>query len=128
MQDLPETRDILQAVAAWIRDEALPQLPSHAAFQARVAANALDLVRRELCRPEAVHIDEVARLERLTGQTGSISVMTETLSARLRDGSFNIETPGLIDHLWATTLDKMAVDQPAYAAYQRALVAASQTD
>ena len=30
-------------------------------------------------------------------------------------------TPDLAAHLWATTLDKLAIDQPSYAGYRRAL-------
>jgi hypothetical protein len=30
-----------------------------------------------------------------------------------------LQTPGLADHLWQTTMDKLAVDQPNYAAYKR---------
>jgi hypothetical protein len=29
------------------------------------------------------------------------------------------ETPGLTDHLWRATMDKLAVDQPNYASYRR---------
>ena len=35
--------------------------------------------------------------------------------------AFAGETPGLADHLWATTMEKLAVDQPQYVPYQRAL-------
>ncbi len=33
----------------------------------------------------------------------------------------DLATPGLADHLWTVTLDKLAVDQPTYAAYRAAL-------
>jgi len=31
------------------------------------------------------------------------------------------QTPGLAEHLWQTTMDKLAVDQPNYASYKREL-------
>ena len=31
----------------------------------------------------------------------------------------DLATPGLADHLWQTTLAKLAVDQPNYASYKR---------
>ena len=37
--------EILESVATLIRDTLIPQLPAGAVFQARVAANAVDLVR-----------------------------------------------------------------------------------
>ena len=40
-------------------------------------------------------------------------------AARLADGALDSSHPGLADHLWATTLAKLAVDQPAYDTYQR---------
>ena len=40
---------------------------------------------------------------------------------RIRAGELTLETPGLADHLWATTLAKLAVDQPNYAGYRAAL-------
>ena len=30
-----------------------------------------------------------------------------------------LHTPGLAEHLWQTTLDKLAVDQPGYDSYRR---------
>jgi hypothetical protein len=33
----------------------------------------------------------------------------------------DLSTPGLPEHLWQTTMDKLAVDQPGYAAYKREL-------
>jgi hypothetical protein len=31
----------------------------------------------------------------------------------------SLATPGLSEHLWATTLAKMAIEQPGYASYRR---------
>ena len=33
----------------------------------------------------------------------------------------DLQTPGLSEHLWQTTMDKLAVDQPKYASYKREL-------
>jgi hypothetical protein len=33
----------------------------------------------------------------------------------------DLQTPGLADHLWQTTMAKLAVDQPNYASYKREL-------
>jgi hypothetical protein len=41
--------------------------------------------------------------------------------ATLADGSANLESPELQRHLWSTTMAKLAVDQPNYATYKRAL-------
>jgi hypothetical protein len=30
-----------------------------------------------------------------------------------------VSTPGLTEHVWQTTMDKLAIDQPNYASYRR---------
>ena len=48
MQDEPTPPEILAAVAAFLRDTVAPATTGMTAFQARVAANAVDLVARQL--------------------------------------------------------------------------------
>jgi uncharacterized protein DUF6285 len=43
------------------------------------------------------------------------------LSEKIATGDVNLQTPGLADHLWQTTMDKLAVDQPNYGSYKREL-------
>ena len=57
MQDQPTAASLVRAVAAFIRETALPQLDAHAAYHARVAANALDIVGRELALASAAAQD-----------------------------------------------------------------------
>jgi hypothetical protein len=47
--------------------------------------------------------------------------MNRALCEAIEARAITAETPGLSEHLWATALEKMAVDQPAYAAYKRAV-------
>jgi len=42
-------------------------------------------------------------------------------AARIARGEMDLMTPGLEAHLWATTLAKLAVDQPTYGGYRAAL-------
>ena len=88
MLDAPTGPDLLQAVARLLRDTLLPQLPAEAAFQARVAANALDLAAREWQQAPAAEAADRARMA------------------------------ALLAHLWAGTLARLAIDQPAYAPYR----------
>ena len=48
-------------------------------------------------------------------------VLNRTLSAKIANGEVDLQTPGLKEHLWQTTMDKLAVDQPNYASYKREL-------
>ncbi|MAS43194.1 MAG: hypothetical protein CML46_08415 [Rhodobacteraceae bacterium] len=125
MQDFPKPDAVLGAVIDWLRDVAVPNLPPHAAFEAKVAANALGLVARALDAGPA-ETAEHARLTALLGRDGGIEDLTAALSERIRSGEIDLATPGLADHLWTTTLDKLAVDQPKFAPYRRVRTAETQ--
>ena len=121
MQDPPAPSEVLGAVARFLKEQASPALSGHLAFQARVAANALEMMRRHLDLAPAAEAAEQARLAQLLGREGDLPTLTAELSRRIAAGEADLATPGLADHLWATTLAKMAVDQPSYAAYQASL-------
>jgi hypothetical protein len=119
MQDPPTVTELLEATASFLREVAVPQLSGHASFHARVAANALDIVKRELeLRPTAER-DEHARLSALLHTDGSLDELNSLLSRRIAAGEVSLRTPGVTEHLWATTLAKVAIDQPTYASYRR---------
>jgi Domain of unknown function (DUF6285) len=117
MQDRPDPIDLVRTVANTLRERLLPQLTGSAAFEARVAANALDVVARQLERGAETGAAELKRLEALLGATGSLAELNARLCARIADGTVAADDPAMLAHLWATTLDKLAVDQPGYAAY-----------
>lgn len=119
MQDEPTPVELIQAVADFLRADIAPQVSGHAAFKLRVALNALDLVTRQLERESGGNAAEAERLSRLLGVDGPLRDLNRALSARIAAGEMDAATPGLLDHLWLTTLDKLAVDQPNYAAYRR---------
>jgi hypothetical protein len=121
MQDQPSAAALVAAIAAFIRETALPQLDAHAGYHARVAANALDIVRRELALAPAAEREERARLVALLGRDGGLEDLNRALCAAIDSGAVTEATPGLVEHLWATTLDKLAIDQPNYASYRRTL-------
>jgi hypothetical protein len=128
MQDLPAPDDLLAAVAAYLREHAAPQLRGQAAFHARVAANALDIVRRQLAQAPAAEADEQLRLRALLQADGSLADLNALLCRRIADGTLGAATPGLLPHLWRTTLDKLAVDQPGYDSYARVLAMNAKKD
>lgn len=119
MQDPPSVSELLTATAAFLREVAVPGLSGHAAFHARVAANALDVVKRELELRPAAERDEHARLTSLLHADGSLDELNALLSRRIATGELSLQRPGLAAHLWATTLAKVSIDQPTYASYRR---------
>ncbi len=121
MLDRPSAEDLLKAVVRFMRDELMPSLQGAAAFKTRVAANALELVGREIAGKDAAQSAETARLVALLGHEGTLDALNRELCAAIRGGEITLATPGVSDHLWRTTLDKLAIEQPGYASYRRAV-------
>ena len=169
MYDTPTPEELLAAVARYLRDDAGPALGrsgaqsdnSALAYQARVAANMLDMVRRQGLLAPLAEAAERARLLTLLDATGAtaatnttnttnttstpdtpstpstlstpdkpgeidlatadLATLNQCLTDRIADGSLDLATPGLATHLWRSTQDKLAVDQPGYASYLQVL-------
>ena len=121
MQDEPTPIELLKAVADFLRNEITPAIKGHNAFKLRVGINALDLVTRQLTLADDGDAAEVARLKQLLGADGSLIELNHVLSDRIAKGEVDLQTPGLTEHLWQTTMDKLAVDQPNYASHKREL-------
>jgi hypothetical protein len=121
MQDEPTPVELIKAVADFLRNEIAPGISGHHAFKLRVSINALDLVTRQLRLEEESDAEEIARLSGLLGEQGSLAELNRALADRIARGELDLQTSGLAEHLWQTTMDKLAVDQPNYASYRREL-------
>ncbi|MCY1393988.1 hypothetical protein D9M71_88980 [compost metagenome] len=119
MQDLPKATELLQAVAEFLRQQAMPALSGQTAFHARVAANVLDIVRRELELAPRQEAEERQRLGELLGEDADLETLNRRLCQRIDAGELDLDSPGLFEHLWLTTLAKVAIDQPNYVTYRR---------
>ena len=121
MQDEPTPTELIKAVADFLRTEIAPVIQGHNAFKLRVGINALDLVTRQLALEGPSDAAEAARLNALLGMDGSVMELNRALAEKIAKGEVDLDTPGLKEHLWQTTMDKLAVDQPNYASYKREL-------
>lgn len=121
MQDEPTPTELIKAVADFLRNEIAPVIKGHNSFKLRVGINALDLVTRQLALAEAGDATEAARLKQLLGADGTLMELNRALSEKIASGEVDLTTPGLTEHLWQTTMDKLDVDQPNYASYKREL-------
>ena len=119
MQDEPTPTELTKAVADFLRNDVAPTLSGHEAFRLRVALNMLDLVTRQLALEADGDAAEGARLTALLGLEGSLLELNRVLAEKIASGEMDLSTPGLADHLWQTTLAKLAVDQPTYGSYKR---------
>jgi hypothetical protein len=121
MQDQPSPSEIIGAVAAFLKNVVAAETQGALSFNARVAANALEMMKRELDTAPAEDAAELRRLRAILGCDGTLFDLNAELSRRIEAGEVDLTTPGLKDHLWATTLAKLAVDQPTYGGYRAAL-------
>jgi hypothetical protein len=121
VQDQPSAIELLQAVRSFLHDQAIPRLEGRAAFHARIAVNALAIVERGLELGPTHDAAEQERLETLLAGTGTLDELNRELCRLIRAGEMNLDSPGLAEHLRETTLGKLAVDQPRYEAYRRAV-------
>ena len=109
---VPSATVLLEAVTAYLA-EIEPELTGRAAFHAKVAANVLAVVARELDQQPA--LAEAAAFARLLGPGATAAQVCE----RLRDGRLTIATPGVLDALLAATTARLAVDNPRYSTFRR---------
>ena len=119
MQDEPRPEEILTAVAAFLRGAVVEGATPLVAFQARVAANAVDLVARQIVLGPPGDAVELDGLRALLGRDGSLGELNAALADGLAAGT--IAPANAAQHLWTTTLAKLAVDQPRYSGYLAAL-------
>ena len=111
MQDSPDADAILAEVEAALK-AGIPE-----GLQQRIAANAVALVRRELSLAGDWAEDERTRLVLILERDGSLAELNAAFADAIRTRRLGAESPGVISHLWRTTIEKMRVDQPAYPAF-----------
>jgi len=109
----PRTEELVQSVALWI-EQIRPGLDPRNAFLARVAANALATVGRELAQGPAAEAEAERLMGEVLGKTGSYAQLNTELCARIRAGELTVESPGLLAALQVMARDQIAIDQPSY--------------
>ena len=129
MQDRPTARELLEAVRFFLEDDVVPALDGPARFHARVAANVLAIVGRELQDEEPALIGEWTRLARLLGLPSdvppdrlaalrtAVAELTERLCARIRGGDADASPfrEAVRAAVTASVAEKLAVANPRMA-------------
>lgn len=127
MQDRPTYTELLQAVRQFLEADAVPALDGPRKFHARVAANVLAIVERELHSEEAQSQAEWCRLDAVLGRTepmpaersgwrAGVRRRTEELCKRIRCGAADTGPwrATVVAHVRQTVVDKLAVANPKY--------------
>jgi hypothetical protein len=124
MQDRPTAVELLDAVRAFVERDVVTALDGTARFHARVAANVLAIVARELALEEGHLAAEWQRLDDLLGvepspadpgdRRAGLQARTEALCARIRSGDADSGPfrAALLAHLAATVREKLAIANP----------------
>ena len=88
MQDRPDVAELLDAVRAFLEEDVVRALEGPRQFHARVAANVLAIVGRELAGEEASLLAEWQRLALVLGEDASAPpARLEALRAAVREGT-----------------------------------------
>lgn len=109
----PRTEELAQAVALWI-DQIRPSLDPRNAFLARVAANAMATIGREITQGPAAEAEAVRLMAGLLEHDGDFAGLNSELCERIRAGEMTVETPGLLAALTVMARNQIAIDQPSY--------------
>jgi hypothetical protein len=107
---IPTTLELVRAVRLFLQDEVLPQTEGKLSFHARVAANVLAGVERELADGgayDAAHADRLAAL----GVADD-----EELARAIRDGRLDGRIAEVVRALRASTRQQLAITNPRYLA------------
>jgi hypothetical protein len=106
--DRPTTAELVEAVGEWIRRSQIDDEIPPNRFHARVAANMLAIVERELALGAAQARAHTARLEQL-----GVADDAE-LAAVIRSGALDGRADEVRSLVWASVRDKLAVANPTY--------------
>ena len=116
LQPRPTASELLEAVREFLeRDVVGREEPSaRVGFHARVAANVLAIVERELTLgPELVAADG-ERLRDLLGRDGSLAELHTDLAEAIRSGSLEVGRAEVVDVVRESVRAKLLVTNPRY--------------
>src|SRR3954470_5769500 len=131
MQDRPTALELLDAARRFLDEQAVPALDGPRQFHARVAANVLAIVARELRDGDAFLCAEWMRLVALLGAVAgtdgappaerdelvfAVGALNAELAARVRAGEADTGTfrAAVLAHLRATAEEKLRIANPRY--------------
>ena len=108
--DRPSADELLESVREWLEKDVMASSDTRLAFHARVAANIIEIVRREYSL--APEID--ARYDHVLSTLGVLN--EQELVDRIRQGHYDDQLGELLATLRPVVDDKVAVANPRYIA------------
>jgi hypothetical protein len=128
MQDRPNVRELLDAVRGFLEEQVVPALEGTRQFHARVAANVLAIVSRELACGDAGLRTEWAQLTALLEMPAAsppesgaalaeaVRALITTLAERIRAGDADSGSwrERVLTHLRMMAEERLAIANPRY--------------
>jgi hypothetical protein len=114
VENRPTAAELVIAVADWLRTDAMPALPGALGFQARVAANALGIVVRELEAGPGHFAADRASVAGLAEAEGTDRELLAALSARIRAGALDDRAGEVLEALRPLARHKLEIDNPKH--------------
>lgn len=138
MQDRPTYAELLAAVRHFLEADVVPRLEGPKKFHARVAANVLGIVERELANEDLQLRSELARLQELLADTAAVAPDRQVLRNAIRERTIELckrirkgDADGgewrnaVLAHARASVREKLEVANPKYLAADDSLRAQS---
>ncbi len=119
--DMPSVDELLGSVRDFLRQDIMTETEGRLNFLSRVASNSLDIVLRELSLGPGHHAKEHERLASLFDSDEDIMALRWRLVTGLREKSIDLDNLELREHLLQTVVNQIAIDQPKYTGFKRAL-------
>jgi len=111
--DVPSATNLVAAVREFLERDVMAATEGRVAFHARVAANVLGMVERELASGPGTTAAVRTNLATILGQDAPVAALVEELATRIREGA--PLDPGTITAVRETVRAKLAVSNPDYA-------------
>jgi len=121
----PSAWHLLDAIREHLDEDLRPKLVGKDAYDLRVAANLLEILKRELELGPAAAARAEQRLQALLHSDQGLEELNTALSERIRQRELGPDNADLLHHLRQTALDQLAIDNPGYSAYRRAVLNSS---
>ncbi|MEE8581803.1 MAG: phosphotransferase family protein [Myxococcota bacterium] len=118
--DMPRADELLGSVRDFLAGDVTATARGRTRFLARVAANSLDIVRRELALGPPLRARELERLRALYGSSDDLDTLRWRLVRELRSGAIPLDHPGLAASLREAVVNQVAIDQPKYSGFRHA--------
>lgn len=106
----PTAEELLEAVREFLTEDVMPATDGRVRYHARVAANVVAMVERELADNGTVAARQQERFRALGVEDEA------ALAAAIRDGEFDDRIDALASELRASAEDRLAVTNPGYTA------------